>query len=65
MNAKIDTKTPSGKSLEGFPQNLEADEYIETALGAVAMLKDYLINEHRFGKKYELHKGDKIIIEIL
>lgn len=59
MNARIDIKTSAGKSLEGFPKEVckDADE---TKLWG-------LFHHLYYGEMNnpELHKGDKITIEIL
>jgi len=60
MNAKIDIITPSGKSLEGFPQILELDSNSQRIQG--------LISELYYGDTFDnikLTPGDKIIIEVL
>lgn len=64
MKAKIDITTPAGKSLEGFPKELD-----ETRLWPAFDVKECIIrlytNEHSLDKHIQLHPGDKITIEIL
>lgn len=64
MNAKIDIKTPAGKSLEGFPVDLDYTQmYPEDSLSlfAIIALNKTLGNI----KNIQVHKGDTITIEIL
>lgn len=63
MNARIDIRTPAGKSLEGFPQEvlLKPESYTENIYGIMCNVKDYLDMDYM----HELHKGDTITIEIL
>lgn len=66
MNAKIDIKTPAGKSLEGFPIEKEVPRIemgeegtfdISETEGIGKMIVDYCM--------VKLHPGDTITIEIL
>lgn len=58
MNARIDIQTPAGQSLEGFPMTVER-EVSMTLRGVIYVINTSPILSH------ELHKGDKITIEIL
>lgn len=61
MDAIIDIKTPSGQSLEGFP--VSSFPGMETLEDIVNDLKTMLSVE--IISNPNLHKGDKITIEIL
>ncbi len=64
MNAKIDIITPAGKSLEGFPLDLEYTQMYEQdslSLFCIIALNKTLGNI----KNVKLHPGDKIIIEVM
>lgn len=61
MNARINTTTPAGKSLEGFPFDLRA-ENIETLCGLLGRV--LFVHTASFINP-SLHKGDIITIEVL
>lgn len=59
MNAKINIKTPAGKSLEGFPFEGDVKPIFNI---------DYIRNKvwsENSRSWVQLHKGDTIMIEIL
>lgn len=61
MTAKIDIKTPAGKSLEGFPKNqsiVQIELDIRNSNVACIWVNDMF-------KKLQLNKGDTITIEVL
>lgn len=61
MTARIDIKTPAGKSLEGFPQ-----QFVSKATKIRGILDQtfiYLLDGAKLNP--ELTKGDTITIEIL
>jgi type II secretory pathway component GspD/PulD (secretin) len=63
MNANIDIKTPAGQSLEGFPivnTNIEGDR-----LSNIVSEIEYMQVGINCNINPQLHKGDKITIEIL
>lgn len=62
MQAKIDITTPTGKSLEGFPFVHDATQTDIGLENKHTTFYTYLGNTFR---KWTLHKGDKITIEIL
>lgn len=61
MKAKINIKTPAGKSLEGFPFNFDQDET------AFDFYDNIITVNHVAGDRihHKLHKGDTITIEVL
>lgn len=67
MNARIDIKTPAGKSLEGFPQNIGwSDKLYGNSVSDIAdFISDYAGNGKDSIPSPELNKGDIITIEVL
>lgn len=64
MNAKIDIKTPAGKSLEGFPQEMQLENMANYhTLQAVISYIDNRLGVSIANRM--LNKGDIITIEIL
>lgn len=61
MNARIDIKTPSGNSLEGFPLTMNP---VQFEIGDTDVYV-YPIEEPNTYRKWTLHKGDIITIEVL
>lgn len=64
MTAKIDIKTPAGKSLEGFPIEANPDNGTQQLF---TLLPNNKVDVSTFSDDniIQLHKGDIISIEIL
>lgn len=63
MTAKIDIKTPAGKSLEGFPRNFSIGEIGEYPQDLWGILRTTTVNTANMEIKPS--KGDIITIEVL
>lgn len=62
MNARIDIKTPAGKSLEGFPKEITSEPM---ELFCIAGTTFGHGSSDKGTSQVTLHKGDTITIEIL
>lgn len=65
MNARINIKTPAGKSLEGFPQTHKIPLHSKSFDGAIAYVYENMLSDTTSLPSPDLHKGDIITIEIL
>lgn len=67
MNAKIDIKTPAGKSLEGFPFMVQSNKLTDIICGIMDNGQFFwdCVGIGQPDLNPTLHKGDTITIEIL